>query len=190
MELEEIYAEISTHMIKGMMFHEQMANYYDFLGLEGYKRCHEYHYLEESCAHRGLNRYFINHHNKLIPEVEFEAPDVIPTNWYSHVRQDVDINTKRNAIKNGLVKWVEWERKTKKLYEKMYKELITIDEVASAIKIKELICDVDQELKEAERYHLNKEAINYDLSDIIAEQKSKHDKYKKEMKKCINVKIC
>ena len=35
MTVEEIYAELSAHMIKGIMMHEQLANYYDFLGLEG-----------------------------------------------------------------------------------------------------------------------------------------------------------
>ena len=46
MTIKEIYAQIAEHMIKGMMIHEQLANYYDFLGLKGYKRCHEYHYMK------------------------------------------------------------------------------------------------------------------------------------------------
>ena len=190
MTVDEIYKEISAHMIKGLMIHDQLANYYDFLGLEGYKRCHEYHYLAESCAFRGLNRYFINHHNMLIPEEPVENPNIIPANWYRYKRQNVDAGTKRTAVKNGLTQWVTWEQETKQLYERMYKELIELGEVASAMKIKELICDVDCELKKAERYLLNKEAIGYDLSIIIAEQKEKHDKYKRKMEKCLRVKIC
>lgn len=189
MTVEDIYAEIAAHMIKGMMIHEQFANYYDFLGLDGYKRCHEYHYLDETCAYRGLCRYFINHHNKLIPYRDVENPNIIPTAWFSHVRRDADAGTKKNAVRTGLTKWVEWERDTKKLYEHMFKELMDIDEVASAMKIKELICDVDCELKKAERYMLNKEAVGYDISVIIGEQREKHDKYKKKMEH-IGVKIC
>lgn len=189
MEIREIYSKIAEHMINGMMFHEQMANYYDFLGLQGYKRCHEYHYLAETCAYRGVCRYFINHHNMLIPESRFDNESVIPDSWYNHVRSDVDVSTKKNAVKTGLTKWVEWERKTKHLYEEMYKEAMEIGEVASACKIKELIHDVDCELKKAERYWLNKEAINYDIGAIIAEQKHKHDKYKRKMEK-IGVHIC
>ena len=190
MTVEEIYAELSQHMIQGIMMHEQLANYYDFLGLKGYKRCHEYHYIAETCAHRGLNRYFINHHNKLIPYRDVENPDVMPNTWYNHVRSDVDANTKKNAVRIGLTKWVDWERDTKKLYEHMYKELMEIDEVASAIKVKELICDVDCELKKAERYWLDKEAIGYDMPTIISEQKSKHNKYKRKMRKEYRVRIC
>ena len=158
MELKEIYSKIASHQIKGMMIHAQLADYYDFLGLQGYKRCHEYHYLKESCAYRGISRYFINHHNMLIPEEKIEDPEVIPESWFEHTRDDVDSATKKNAVKSGLTKWVEWERETKKLYEQMYQELMNIGEVASAFKIKELICDVDCELKKAERYWLNKEA--------------------------------
>lgn len=189
MTVDEVYSEIAAHMIKGMMIHEQLANYYDFLGLEGYKRCHEYHYLNETCAYRGLCRYFINHHNKLIPYKEIDNPNVIPSNWYNHVRNDVDTGTKKNAVKAGLTKWIEWERETKTLYENMYGELTDINEVASAFKIKELICDVDNELKKAERYLLNKEAVGYDITVIIGEQKRKHNKYDRKMRD-IGIKIC
>lgn len=190
MTVDEIYAELSAHMIKGIMIHEQMANYYDYLGLKGYKRCHEYHYIAETCAHRGLNRYFINHHNKLIPHRDVDNPNLIPNVWYSHPRQDVDGNTKKSAVRTGLTTWVNWERETKKLYEQMYKELIDIGEVASALKIEELICDVDCELKKAERYLLDKEAIGYDIKEIIGEQKSKHHKYDKKMRKEFKVTLC
>lgn len=185
MTVDEIYSEIAAHMIKGMMMHEQMANYYDFLGLKGYKCCHEFHYLTETCSYRALCRYFINHHNKLIPEKRIENPKIIPDIWYKHTRFDVDPGTKRNSVKIGLTKWVEWERDTKKLYEQMYANLLELGEVASAIKIKELICDVDQELKKAERYLLNKETIGYDLVEIISEQQSEHVKYTRKINKSI-----
>ena len=190
MTVEEIYKNINAHLIKGMMIHDQLANYYDFLGLKGYKRCHEYHFMKETCAYRGLNRYYVNHHNKLIEEMPIENPKVIPDSWYNHVRQDVDSNTKRNAVKEGLNMWVDWERETKKMYEQMYKELMELGEVASACKIKELVADVDCELKKAERYQLNKMATDYNLTSIIAEQKSKHRKYKCKMEKEIGVHIC
>ena len=190
MTIVEIYSKINEHMINGLMLHDQLANYYDFLGLEGYKRCHEYHYLAENIAYRALNRYFINHHNMLIPEAQFSNENVIPASWYSHKREDVDVTTKKNGVKAGLTKWVEWERDTKHLYEQMYKEALEADEVASAMKIKCLVKDVDRELKKAERYWLNKEAIGYDMTAIIEEQKRKHDKYKRKMEKCLHVHLC
>ena len=189
MELKEIYSAIVSHQIKGMMIHAQLAEYYDFLGLQGYKRCHEYHFLKESCEYRGVSRYFINHHNMLIPEERIEDPSIIPESWYQHTRDDVDMNTKKNAVRSGLKKWVDWETDTKDLYQRMYQELMSIGEVASACKIKELIYGVDEELKKAERYWLNKEAMGWDMPTIISEQKKKHDKYKKKCEK-MGVFIC
>ena len=176
-------------MIKGMMIHENLANYYDFLGLGGYKRCHEYHFLLETCEYRSLQRYFINHYSMLIPDIRIDTPDVIPESWFNHVREDVDVNTKRSAVKSGLEMWRDWEKETKRLYEDMYKELMSLGEVSACNKVNELICGVDKELKKVERYVLNKQAIDYNMSSIISEQMRKHDKYEKKMKK-LGVHLC
>lgn len=181
MTCEEIFTKLSEHMIKGLMVHEQLANYYEFLNLPGYSRCHEYHFMKESCSYRKLCRYYIDHYNKLIPETEFDNPEVIPASWYSHERKDVDASTKKNAIKTGLEKWVEWETDTKKLYSDMYKEMIENGSVASAKFLCEYIEDVDHELKKATEYWLSKEAIGYDLAVITDEQKPKKEKYKAKM---------
>ena len=189
MTCEEIFSELAAHMIKGMMIHEQLANYYDFLGLKGYKRCHEYHFLHESCMFRKLNRYYINHYNKLIPEKKVDDPQVIPNTWYRYTRQEVDSGTKKNAVKTGLERWVAWERETKELYQSMYQEVVNNGSIAAALFIECLIKDVDCELKKAERYHLNKLATNYDMIDIIEEQKHKHAKYK-EMTEKVGEVLC
>ena len=182
MTVEEIYSEIASHMVKGLMIHSQMADYYYFLGLDGYGCCHEYHFLDESRAYRRLSRYFLKHHNKLIPEIPIENPDIISKSWYKHSRADVDTTTKKNAVRDGLTKWYDWETETKKLYERMFKELMELNEVASAMKLKEFICDVDKELEKVTKYRLLKETTSYDLAGIVSEQKTKKEKYKCKMK--------
>ena len=178
MTIEEIFRSISSHMTKGVMIHEQMADYYDFLNLHGYKRCHEYHGKCEMKNLRHLHRYFINHFNRLIKEDPIENPDSIPSSWYRYTRQEVDTNTKRSAVKSGIEKWVSWEKETKDLYEKMYQEAMSIGEVAAAKKIGCFICDVDKELKWAERTHLDLMTVDYDMGYILSKQQYLHDKYK------------
>ena len=181
MTCEEIFTELAEHQIKGMMVHEQLANYYDFLGLYGYRDCHEYHFIKESCAYRKLCRYYINHYNKLIPETEFSSPEVIPESWYRFERKDVDTSTKKNAVKQGLEKWVNWETETKKLYQRLYKEMIDNGSIASAKFLCEYIEDVDCELKKATQYWLSKESANYDMVMIVSEQHDKKRKYKDKL---------
>lgn len=77
--------------------------------------------------------------------------------------------------------WLKWERETKSLYEMLYKEAFNLGYIADSCKIKELINDVDCELKKVEKYALNKKAIDYNITSIIAEQDKKHKKYKRKM---------
>lgn len=190
MTVAEVYKEIAAHMIKGMMIHEQLANYYDFLGLDGYKKCHEYHYLMETCSYRKVCQYYINHHNKLIDYMDIENPHIIPNNWYGHSQSEVDVNTKRNAVKTGLHAWIDWETDTKKLYEQMYKELMNNDAIASACMIRGLIEDVDHELCKAQKYLINKEMVSYSIESILSEQHDKKEKYEFKMKTELIQKIC
>ena len=177
MTVDEIYSEIANRMIKGMMIHNELADYYKFLGLDGYSKCHEYHYFKESKCYRKFNKYIISHHNKLIPDERFEYESIIPSSWYAYSRDDVDTATKQSAVKKALTDWVEWETETKELYEKMYRELMSMDEVASALYLADVICEVDKEHSKAMKYHLNKKAMNYDLTDIVSEQKNCKKKY-------------
>ena len=178
MNVEEIFAELAAHQIAGFMTHEELANYYDFLSLHGYKRCHEYHYFEESIAYRRLCRYYVNHYNKLVAYREVDEPRIIPDSWERYTRQDVDATTKRNAVKSGIEAWVAWEKETKDLYQRAYKELLDLGEIAAAQFVSCLVCDVDKELKCAERKQLDLSAMGYDIIMIVAAQDEIHEKYK------------
>ena len=183
MTVEEVFTKIATHMLNGIMVHEQLANYYDFLGLCGYKKCHEYHFYSESISYRKICSYHINTFNRLISEQIPNTASIIPQSWYRHNRFDVDSNTKRNAIQSGLNKWVNWERETKTLYQSMYKELIDIGEIDAANMVSKLVDDVSSELKSAEQYLLNKELVGYNMSDILDEQDCEVEEYEKKIGK-------
>ena len=92
------------------------------------------------------------------------------------------MGTRRNAVKELMTKWVEWEKETKTILENFYKQFIEIGEVASAIELKEYIKDVDIELAEAQKEHLHLKAIDYDMVEITSMQHEIHQKYKKKMK--------
>ena len=167
MEVKDIFSELSAHMIKGLMIHTQLSDYYDFLNLHGYKRCHEYHAILEMKDYECLKRYYIEHYNKLVEEKPIENPDVIPTGWYPYSRQEVDVATKRSAVKSGIERWVTWEKETKDLYQRMYRELMSIGEVAAAKMLSKFIKNVDNELKWAQRKHIELVDADYDMSFII-----------------------
>ena len=178
MVYSEIFSDLSAHFIKGMMVHDQMADYYDFLSLRGYKRCHEYHFKKESCNYRKLHRFYLNHYNKLVLEKSVSDPKIIPESWFRYSREEVDVQTKKDAVRDGVAKWIKWETETLNKLKQAQLDLYDEGEVASALFINKFIKDVERELKYAKRKQIELATVDYDMPYILEEQKRIHDKYK------------
>lgn len=181
MTIEEIFSQLSAHMVEGVMTHSQLSDYYNFLGLKGYSECHNYHFYCESKSFRDISEYYLTHYNKLIPEIKIPNPDIVPQSWINYVRQDVGMEVRKSAIKIGFDRWVQWERDTKNMYEEFYKELVTLGDIASACFVKELIVDVSEELKDAEQLTLENQVIDYDICVIMDKQDELFKRFKKRI---------
>lgn len=179
--VEAIFSEINARMIAALMFHDQMADYFDFLGLKGYKRLHEYQYFAESLERKKLNQYHINHHNKLIPDTYTGQVAVIPENWQTANRISVGKSTKQKGIEDGFNQYHDWEAETKSLYEHYSSRLREMGAVADAIMVEKLVEDVDNELKKLERIIVDLISSGYDMVYITESQQCIHDKYKAKM---------
>lgn len=182
MTIEEIFSELGEHMIEGLMIHSQLSDYFGFLGLDGYQMCHKYHYFEENNNYKKVGDYYLHHYNKIIIEKPFKNPSVIPSSWYQYTRLDVNVATRKSSIQAAFEKWVNWEKDTKKLYETLYQELMSLNEIASAKELCKYIKDVDDELARACQKHIELVAIDYNISDIMMEQKEYKKKYQKKLK--------
>ena len=179
MEIHEIFSGLSNHLLIGYMIHESMSDYFDFLNLKGYTRLQEHRAKQEMKGYKKLHRYYTSRYNKLIPEVKFDAPEIIPANWFEHTKQDVDTNTKRTAVRDAFNRWVDWEKETKALYQQMYSELVALGEIDTSIEIGRYIQDVSKELEKAECMKINLESVDYAMDCILDEQQHYHDMYKK-----------
>ena len=169
-------------MIKGMMFHEQMADYFDFLDLHGLKRWQEYQFISESAELRGIHRYAINHLNRLINDEKVDSTSYIPASWYNVTRQQVDASTRKQGVREAFEKWAHWEKETKELYERLFKMLTDNSKIAEANKVNDLICCVDHELKCVMRKMLEYKAVDYDMSYIMYQQEELHSKFEEKEK--------
>ena len=147
--MEEVFARLKARMLEGMVFHDEMARYYDFLNMCEFRDEHRKHYAEETEGYQKLCDYYMHHFNKLLPNLPMSRPEVIPDSWRMYTRQDVDEGTRTNAKRDGIRKWIEWETETKDLYEDMCGELLNNGEIAAAIFVGKFVKDVDCELAEA-----------------------------------------
>ena len=180
MTIDEVFTKLITHMSKGIQIHNLFSQAYDFLGLYGFSKCHEYHYLDEIQGQQCLLHYFSHHYHKLVTIETFTVSEIIPESWRKYTTMAVDSNTIRQAVKDLMEKWVQWERDTKLLYQQMYQELVAINEIAAAEKIKCYILDVTEELKHAEKKIIKLESLGYDINTIIKWQQPMYKKYKKK----------
>lgn len=177
MTVEEIFTKLATHMVEGIMIHDGMAIVYDFLALDGYRECHDYHHFAETKNYRCLYHYYMEHYHKLLNVENIPNPKIVPTSWMKYARPEVDTGTKRNAVRDMMKRWIDWEKETKTLLQTSYKELIELGEVAAAKKISCFLCDVDEELKHAEYKWIKLENLNYDLGYIMGKQEHMKKKY-------------
>lgn len=185
----EVFSTINSRQITALMFHDEMADLFDFLGLRGFKRMHEYQYLVESAEHRALKRYYLNHHNALLIEEDLEPIDVIPDDWYQYTRMDVTPAVRKQSVQRAMEQYREWESDTKKLYEKCCAYLVAWQNIADFNKVNDLVQDVDMELKYLERLCIELKAVEYDCSYIEILQDKYHEKYE-EKSKDIGINMC
>jgi len=183
MTVDEIFSQIGQRMVEGLMAHSQLADYYNFLGLRGFYRCHKYHYFIENKNYKCVSDYYMKHYNKLLAERRFSNPNIIPENWYKYSRLDVTNANRKGFVQAGIEKWVNWEFDTKKLYEAYYKDLLDMGEEAAAIEVAKYLKDVDEELAEAWQKNLELKCVDYDINQIMDMQPRLHDKYKKKLKR-------
>ncbi len=179
---EEIFAQMKNRQIAALMFHGQMAEYFDFLSLHGYKRLHEYQYFAESAEFRHISRYYINHHGKLLPEGFDGDIRAIPDAWITANRMAVGKSTKQKAVEDGFNMYREWESGTKAAYERYAARLRELGHEADALFVDCLVKDVDHELKRLDRIILDLISAGYDMVYIVESQKAIHDKYKRKIK--------
>lgn len=173
----ETLSEIHNHQIKGVMLHDELANLYDFLGLCGYKACHEYHAIEEFINARKTARYAINHINKMLTDGNPSITKITPANWKQATRYDLTESDRKGMIKELFKRWKTWEQETKSVYQTKFKDLMAQGEVACANYVNELIKDVDKELKKLEREYLRLISVGYDMPYIDDRQTEIYEKY-------------
>ena len=78
MTTEDIFSAIIGRATHGVMLHEQMASYFNFLGLDKYRQWHETEAHEELQRLFDIKRGYMDRHDKLVPEKRVDPPAAIP----------------------------------------------------------------------------------------------------------------
>ena len=216
-EMQSLYSELINRMKQGVEMHDQLSDYYGFLNLPGYQKCHEYQMLCELLTYKKAKHDYMKEFNQLVqnyntmygltnmnnnsgntPMGNNAAPNnqmngmsnmnhtdytqVIPQSWYKYTRYDVDANSKRNAVRDGYKKWLDYEKETKEFLTQMEQKLEQAGDRESARKLDYLIDTVQKEIEGAEEKMMALENSGYDMNYILQQQEHLKNKYAKKIR--------
>lgn len=176
----EAYSLISDHMCRALDFHSQLADYFCFLGLQGYKRMAEYQFMKECAEMRKMHRRYIDVHERLLPVHDVKKPNIIPQAWSQYSVKDIDDNILVRSVKMGLEDWYEWEKETKEVYTEACDILQSVGLHTDYEYVKELIEDAEKECKKVMRIMEKLNGTGYDVTTVHGMQDKLHEKYKKK----------
>lgn len=204
-DVQQLYSELINRMKQGIEMHGQLSDYYGFLNLPGYQKCHEYQMLCELLTYQKAKNMYMKEYNQLVQPLNMmngmtnlsnmsnnnntntptnlNYANVIPNQWYSHTRYDVDANTKRNAVRDGFKRWIDYEKDTKQFLIKMGEQLEQKNEREAARKLDYLIDHVEKEIEHAEEALMSLENSGYDMNYILQQQEPLKAKYAEKIRK-------
>lgn len=181
MTAAEIFSKINSTQLTGVMFHNDMISYFEFLSLKGFSMIQKYQYFSENVEMQNVSNYFMRHYNTFIPNSDVKQLNVIPNDWKNYVRFDVDKNTREKSVKRAFDEWRKWEHNAKKVYEKAYVDLISIEEISAANFVLDLVMDVNGEIARIEDMILELQSVSYDSVAIRDMQHPLFEEYREKV---------
>lgn len=167
MTTAEVFSDIVGKATYGVMLHEQLANYFSFLALDRYRQWHETEAHDELQRLFDVKRGYMTRHNKLIHETRVEPPRAIPESWERYSRPDVDIRSKRQAVRDGIEAWLTWETTLFGDLQKHHSALMANGDIADADCVVSMIRDVCKERALACKIKLALDAVDMDMAYIL-----------------------
>lgn len=183
MDTRQMYEAVNNRMSTALLLHSDLSDYFNFLGLHGFKRIHEMQYFSESIGKRKLVKKHLDIHNKLLTEGEYERISIIPKDWHSYTRMDIDGGVIPKFVRMAFDIYKRYEKETKEMYEHVVSEFMDRGNISDSMVIKCFLEDTEKELKEVYRLCQQLNGVDYDIVYIMEIQKSMHDELKKKMKK-------
>lgn len=162
-----------------------------FLGLDGFKKMHEYQYYHETMTRRKLKCYMLDHLNLLAEDVGINEDGLqfIPQNWYGYTRHDVTSEEKKQYIVPSFQAYRDWENETKEFLSYCANELMYMGRVSDFNEITKLIEDVEEELKKIDSVILKISSVDFDIRYVLNMQDEFYRAYEKKLEHCFKEKI-
>jgi hypothetical protein len=152
---------IIQRQTEGVMYHDQMTDYYAFLHLDKLKELHHERTKEELCSLRKVKCDYIKVF-KSVPFYTTNNPQQIPSDWRTKTTSSIDEVSLQTLLHKSLEDGLAWEQETCRIYKeaaKVFKENMNFYLYKEACKMIEEtqneIYELSEMLVEAASYSYN-----------------------------------
>lgn len=179
----DVFKDVIRNVIEGTMFHSQMIQYFDYLGLDGFAKLHKIRFERENAELVELFKYVVEVYGVAIGDVKPDSRNFIPEEWYEGLRESVRDEDRVNYIRFGVESWKDWESKSKSLYGQRYFELNDLRDAGGSEKIMDIVRGTEMELRFAYNLMCKLRNSGYDVGTITLLDNEVLGMYKKFYKK-------
>lgn len=156
---------IGQKLLEGVMFHSDMADSFQFLGLEGFAQWQSQQMENELKELNCLKNYAITHYHMLLDLREAkQEKQIIPTKWYTQSALNVEAVDIVNNLKELLTCYISWEQE---VIETIQNQLGNKDDEI----VKEMLQSAECELEKVITLRQRMQITNYNLVYIQLLQK-------------------
>lgn len=152
---------ILRRQTEGVVYHENMTDYYRFLNLDCLKEIHCCQSMEELKNLQKTKDCYTQIYLS-IPKYDMENTTLIPPEWYNKSSLDITKGAIKSLSKDSLYHWLDWEKGTLEIYKeaaKHFKENMAFYQLKI---VNCLIKDVSHEICEIEELIID--GLAYDFS--------------------------
>lgn len=167
MDCQEYMISIIKRQTEGVVYHENMTDYYRFLCLDSLKELHCCQSMEELKTLQETKDCYAKIY-LAIPHFEMENTTLIPDEWYNKTSMDVTKGAIKSLSKESLYHWLDWEKETLGIYKECaqhFKENMAFHQLKIVKKLMKCvaaeICEIECLITEGLAYDFSPEFLKY-----------------------------
>ena len=166
LSVDKIFKCIVKRNTEALMLHDKLCTYFNFLGLDGFSKYHEYRYFEESRNRIDTKKYYMKKYGKIIIDKDIDDVSIIPNDWEKYLKEEVQSQNKPKYIENAFKIFKNWEIETKEKYTKFAKWIF---ENGCLVDFEYILCLIDEtdcEIEFAEKMIYKMKNMNYNIEYV------------------------
>lgn len=143
----DVFKDVIRNMVEGTMFHNQMIQYFEYLGLSGFAELQKIRFEDENNEMVKLQRYIVEVYGLVVGDINPDSRNYIPQEWSENLRENLENGQIWEYVKFGVETWKDWESNSRGLYGRAYFDLSDLRDAGGSERIMEVVRETEKEMR-------------------------------------------